>query len=111
MAEEFENLIDSLIYHLIAYSELEQKEESKLNVNKLREMQQVSNSAFDLLTFLVGLSPFNPDCAPNPNSAPTHLGQKSIINMQHYFDKVSSNEAPKTVREKLVMAVLQTYSP
>jgi len=29
MAEEFENLIDGLIYHLLAYSELEQKEESK----------------------------------------------------------------------------------
>ena len=74
-------------------------------------MQQVSSSAFDLLTFLVGLSSSNPDCAPNPNSAPTYLGQKTLINTQQYFDKVSSNEAPQTLREKLLKAVLQTYSP
>lgn len=29
MAEEFENLVDSLIYHLLVYTDYEQKEESK----------------------------------------------------------------------------------
>jgi len=36
----------------------------------MQKLQHVSNSAFDLLTFLVGLTPFShDDHAPNPNSA------------------------------------------
>lgn len=46
------------------------------------------------------------DSGPNPNSAPTLHGQKQQINTQAYFDKISQNESPLSVRENLVRAVL-----
>lgn len=112
MCEDFENLIDCLIFHILAYSEFEQKEEGKQNVSRLQQLQQVSNSAFDLLTFLVGQTPFCHEPVPTPTSSiASAQGLQKQLNTAVYFDKISAKEAPMTVREKLVWAVLQTYSP
>lgn len=70
LMEEFEHLIDSLLYHLLAYSEQFEQEQGKLS-SSLQKLQLVSHAAFDLLTCLVGLSQFE----HNPNSAPNMAKQ------------------------------------
>ena len=74
--EDFETLIDSLIFHILANAQADSNEEP--NKIKSQDLLQLSNHAFDLITFLVGLNPLNPDQSPyqnNPNSPPATLAQ------------------------------------
>ena len=75
----FEKLVDSLIFHILKHS-------NALNDSgtdpspKFGQTQnanlQLSNAAFDLLTILISLTPFNPECSHlyisnnNPNCPP-----------------------------------------
>jgi hypothetical protein len=71
MLEDFETLMDSLIFFIMANASSDSNDEG--NKLKSEDLLQLSNHAFDLITFLVGLSPLNPELRHyenNPNSPP-----------------------------------------
>jgi hypothetical protein len=110
--QEFENLLDIMLYFVIDSVDTATANIASGDSVKL----QLSGKAFEVLTALT-CQKFDCDFAAedvfnNPNSPP--LGNRSECswpNVGRMLDAVSKTTPPITVREKVIRAVLHTYSP